>query len=83
VDRDEARNQLKGNTSVFRNICEVHREIFHATNDEAIRELVIDAYIMGKKMHEKLVSYKADWDRGLFVKNEDYGTDKFNRTGIK
>ena len=83
MTRDEARSQLLGRTGAMRNICEMHREIFHSTQDEKLRELVIDAYIMGKKMDAKLRSYKADWDRGLLEKNEDYGTDKFNRIGIK
>jgi len=83
MTRDEAEAQLIGRTAVLRNICEVHREIYHATKDEQIRQLVIDAYIMGKKMDAKLRSYKENWDAGMFEKNKDYGTDLFNRIGVK
>jgi hypothetical protein len=85
MTRDEARLQLRCKASSFRTICEVHREIYDATEGLAepsqsqIRELVIDAFIMGKKMDGKLKEYKADWDRGEYELNNDRADDRARR----
>jgi hypothetical protein len=87
LDREEARLQLRCKSSSWRTICEVHREIYDATDglpDEVknqIRELVIDAFIMGKKMDNKLKAYKADWDSGFYELNEDRAEDRKKRLG--
>ena len=89
MTREEAKEQLLGRIAALRNICEVHREIYDATktlpdvDGQRIRELVVDAYIMGKKMDAKLRSYKADWDIGVFESNKDYCSDQLNRLGKK
>lgn len=85
MTRDEALVQLRCKASSFRTICEVHREIFDATEatDEPaksqIRELVIDAFIMGKKMDGKLKEYKNDWDAGFYDLNADRADDRSKR----
>lgn len=77
--------QLRCKASSFRTICEVHREIYDATEglDEQtknyIRELVIDAFIMGKKMDNKLKAYKCDWDQGFYDLNDDRAEDRAKR----
>jgi hypothetical protein len=78
MTREEARLQLQCKASSFRTICEVHREIFDAAGEE-IRELVIDAFIMAKKMDEKLKAYKVDWDAGFYELNADRAEDRKKR----
>ena len=83
--RDEARLQLRCKASSWRTICEVHREIYDlaetlpSPQKEKLQELVIDAFIMGKKMDGKLKSYKTDWDAGFYDKNEDRAEDRARR----
>ena len=77
LTRDEAVRQIRGRVSSWRTICEVHREIYDIAEDlpgsikEKLQDLVIDSYIMAKKMNEKLRDYKSDWDSGLWVRNDD------------
>lgn len=72
--------------SSFRTICEVHREIFDAceglppAEKEVIQNLVIEAFIMGKKIDAKLREYKADWDAGFYDKNNDRRVDRQRRS---
>jgi hypothetical protein len=85
MTRDEARLQLRCKASSFRTICEVHREIYDATEgleetvQSKIRELVIDAFIMGKKRDGKLKEYKNDWDQGFYELNGDRAEDRAKR----
>lgn len=76
--------------SSFRTICEVHREIFDLTEPNAdpwvahnamfkIRDLVLEAFVMGKKMDAKLREYKADWDAGFYDPNLDHRADSKRR----
>ena len=87
MTRDEAVTQLRCKASSFRTICEVHREIYDASEyleeptKTHIRELVIDAFIMGKKMDGKLKDYKADWDAGFYELNADRAEDRTKRLG--
>lgn len=78
MTRDEALALMK-RASAFRTICEVHREIFDATEDPNIRELVLEAFVMGKKMDAKLREYKADWDAGFYEVNADRRQDRARR----
>lgn len=89
MNREEALTLLRCKASSFRTICEVHREIYDATegiNDPGmakIRELVIDAFIMAKKMDERLRFYKSDWDAGIYELNNDRAEDRALRLGKK
>lgn len=65
-----------------RTICEVHREIYEIAcnlglND--VRQLVREAFEMGKKMDAKLREYKKDWDAGFYGPNEDHREDRERR----
>lgn len=85
MTRDEAIALLKI-SSQRRTICEIHREIYEALGKapvalkETIRELVIEAFIMGKKMDAKLREYKGDWDDGLYDPNPDRNADRIRRS---
>ena len=46
----------------MRTVCEVLREIYWHTDDPIVREKVLEATVMAKKMDIKLREYKADWD---------------------
>jgi hypothetical protein len=65
MTREEAIEAIN-HTSYRRTICEVHREIYKSCSDPRIKELVLEAFIMGKKMDRKLKEYKWDWDEGFF-----------------
>ena len=65
--------------SSWRTICEIHREIYEACESEKVRELVLEAFIMGKKMDAKLRQYKADWDAGFYEPNADHHSDSKRR----
>lgn len=71
--------------SSFRTICEVHREMFDLCDElsepqkSAFQNLVIEAFIMGKKMDAKLREYKADWDAGFYELNRDHRQDSARR----
>ncbi len=47
----------------FRTVCEVLREIYWHTDDPVVREKILEATIMAKKMDAKLREYKEDWDK--------------------
>jgi hypothetical protein len=85
LTRAEALVELRCKASSFRTICEVHREIYDAAEDLAqparryIQALVIDAFIMAKKMDGKLKSYKQDWDAGFYEPNSDRAEDRAKR----
>ena len=87
MNRQEALTLLRCKASSFRTICEVHREIYDSTENlqepekTMIRELVIDAFIMGKKMDNKLKEYKSDWDAGFYDMNDDRAEDRKRRLG--
>ena len=84
MTRDEALGHMR-RASSFRTICEVHREIYDACGHlpeperSAIRNLVIEAFTMGKKMDAKLRKYKADWDTGFYGPNADHRQDSARR----
>ena len=84
MTRDEALIAMR-RASSWRTICEVHREIYDACwslpeqEKTQIRDLVIEAFIMGKKIDAKLREYKADWDAGFYGKNEDRRADRRRR----
>lgn len=81
LTREEALALMR-RASSFRTICEVHREIYDALEQAPepirteLREKVIEAFIMGKKIDNKLREYKADWDAGFYGKNDDRRADK-------
>jgi hypothetical protein len=85
MDREEARLQIRCKASSWRTICEVHREMYDLAetlpDSERLKlqELVIDAFIMAKKMDRKLKSYKQDWDAGFYEKNNDRAEDRSRR----
>jgi hypothetical protein len=79
MTRDEAILQMR-RASSWRTICEVHRDIYDLCSDRPeIQELVIEAFILGKKMDAKLREYKADWDKGELTLNEDHRADSKRR----
>lgn len=84
MTRDEARIAIR-RASSFRTICEVHREIYDLAEilpepqKENLQNLVLDAFIMGKKMDAKLREYKADWDAGFYEVNTDRRADRLRR----
>lgn len=79
MTREQALAEMR-RASSFRTICEVHREIFDlAAGQPDLQELVIEAFIMGKKMDSKLREYKLDWDAGFYGRNEDHRADSRRR----
>lgn len=84
MTRDEALVSMR-RASCFRTICEVHREIYDLSEGvpeaikEKLRELVLEAFVMGKKMDAKLREYKADWDAGFYQPNPDRREDRRKR----
>lgn len=85
MTKDEAL-RLMHQASSRRTICEVHREIYDACDGlfepekTEMRDLVIEAFIMAKKMAGKLCEYKSDWDAGFFGLNPDRRADIYKRT---
>ncbi len=56
----------------MRTICEVLREIYWYTGDLVVREKVLEATSMAKKMDGKLRKYKKHWDKqDMWEPNED------------
>lgn len=51
-----------------RTICEVLREIYHSTDDTVIKDKLILATAMAKKMDAKLREYKQNYDAGWWEK---------------
>lgn len=84
MTKDEALASMRLASS-RRTICEVHREIYDSCGSfseparTAIRELVIEAFIMAKKMDGKLREYKSDWSKGFFALNIDRRDDQHRR----
>lgn len=78
MTREEALGLMRRSSS-WRTICEVHREIYDACPDERVRGLVLEAFIMAKRMDAKLREYKADWDQGLYEPNMDHRSDSKKR----
>lgn len=79
ITREEALALMR-RASSWRTICEVHREIYDLCEGMPdVRELVIEAFIIGKKMDAKLRAYKADWDEGFYGKNDDHRADSKRR----
>lgn len=85
MTRDEAKVQLRCKASSFRTICEVHREMYDVADGlpepekTKLIDLVVDAFIMGKKMDGKLKEYKQDWDAGCYDLNSDRAEDRAKR----
>ncbi len=53
--------ELRGIASKRRTICEVFREMYDLTDnnpDPEMQKLIIEGFIMAKKMNDKLVEYK-------------------------
>lgn len=84
MTREEALVAMR-RASPWRTICEVHREIHDACEalpeptKTKIQDLVIEAFIMGKKIDARLREYKADWDAGFYEKNIDRRADRARR----
>lgn len=84
MTREEALAAMR-RASSWRTICEVHREIYDGLDAVAeplraeLRERVLEAFIMGKKMDARLREYKHDWDAGFYEKNEDHRADSKRR----
>jgi len=63
----------------FRNICEVHRELYRElkrleiTEDSEAIKLLREAFPIGKKMWNKLRQYKYGFDDGWYEKNRFEG----------
>jgi tRNA U54 and U55 pseudouridine synthase Pus10 len=68
MNRDEALVWMR-RASSFRTICEVHREIFDGCEElpeplkTQLQDLVIEAFVMGKKIDAKLREYRAGLGR--------------------
>lgn len=55
----------------LRTICEVHREIYdiiYDQNDEELKDLLNEAYVLAKKMDAKLRQYKNNYDNDWWEK---------------
>jgi tRNA U54 and U55 pseudouridine synthase Pus10 len=84
VTRDEALKAMR-RASSWRTICEVHREIFDACDSleaekkKQLQDLVIEAFIIGKKIDARLREYKGDWDSGFYQINDDRRADRRKR----
>lgn len=79
MTREEALEQMS-HASPWRTICEVHREIYDkCAGLPEVQELVLEAFIVGKKMDAKLRAYKADWDEGFYADNKDQPDDRVKR----
>lgn len=55
-----------------RTICEVLREVYWYTLDPVIREKVLEASSMAKRMDKKLHEYKYGWDENEWEITENY-----------
>lgn len=84
MNRGEVLAQMR-RASSWRTICEVHREIYDGLENvpepyrTELREKVLEAFVMGKKIDARLREYKADWDDGFYDKNENRRDDKRRR----
>jgi len=55
-----------------RTICEVLREIYWYTTDPEIREKVLEASGMAKRMDKRLHEYKYGWDEDEWEITDNY-----------
>lgn len=84
MDREEVLAQMRRSSS-HRTICEVHRELYDLTKQmepetrTKVQDLIIEAFVMGKKMDAKLREYRADWDQGFYQPNTDHRADSKRR----
>jgi len=84
MTRDEALSLMR-RASSWRTICEVHRELYDGfgvlpePDKTRLRDLLLEAFVMAKKMDSKLREYKADWDSGFYDANEDHHADSKRR----
>jgi len=84
MTKDEALGLMR-RASSWRTICEVHREMFDLCEQipephkNTIQDLILEAFIMGKKMDARLREYKADWDAGFYERNHDHRQDSKRR----
>ena len=66
VTRKHARYTLMRDVNSIKGICEVLRliydEIYSLENNEKITELLVDAMMMAKKMHNRLTYYKTTYN---------------------
>ena len=66
ITRKNARKTLLRDVNVIKGICEVLRliydEIHPLENKDKITELLVDAMVMAKKMHNRLVYYKTTYN---------------------
>ncbi len=73
-------------TRKLRTICEVLRECYELTRDEQVREKLVEAQHMAKRMSRKLLQYNQKAFKGWWEKNPDYAEDikrKERETRIK
>lgn len=82
MTREEAEYSIKYRVSDKRVICEVWRELWDLVEqlpDKELRkqfkEKIIDGFIMGKKMNDRLLFYKQEWAEGQFEPNPDMQED--------
>lgn len=82
MTREEAEQSIKYRVSDKRVICEVWREIWDLVEQidekelrKEIKEKIIDGFIMGKKMNDRLLFYKKEWAEGEFEPNPDMNED--------
>jgi hypothetical protein len=85
-DQPAILKHLRNAWSGRRTICEVHREIYDLvltiTDPELCKEIVpkiIDVYIMGNKMNDRLNEYKKNWEKDFYGPNEDWSQDSRKR----
>lgn len=84
MTREEALIEMRRSSS-RRTICEVHREIYDGLEGAPenlrgiLRELVLEAFIMSKKIDKRLREYKDDWDEGFYGSNPDRRADRLRR----
>lgn len=79
MTREEILAQMR-HASPWRTICEVHREIYDkCASLPEVQDLVLEAFVMAKKMDAKLRSHKEDWDAGFYTENNDQPADRVRR----
>lgn len=92
ITRKNARRTLLRDVNSIKGICEVLRLIYdevHPLEDknrkERITELLVDAMVMAKKMHNRLVYYKTTYNdtTGHNLKNLEMLTHNRNRERMR
>jgi len=75
ADREEAREGLVRGANNKKNICETLRmindEVYGMPDTERITELILDAFIMGKKMQNRLSYYQKKYKDNTGNKAKD------------